>query len=133
MCIISKKKRKKEKKEWKRKLWNKVQKRWGSQTIHGKWIIGWLMSTKENDEGKGKEVLWAPHFMRMKVTKPKWPYLCTQPHYKPWKDLFDLEWAETNVYWKIRANLWVKLCSMFFFVSVGIKSDSKALNYETIV
>ena len=75
----------------------KVEKKWGFWTIHGKWIMRWLMSTKLNDERRGKEVLWVPHFMRIKVIKPNWPYLYTQPHYKPWKVIIYLMWAEMNV------------------------------------
>ncbi|KAG5595590.1 hypothetical protein H5410_036822 [Solanum commersonii] len=54
------------------------------------------MSTNENDERKGKEVLRAPHFMRME------------------------------------ANLWVKLCIVFIFVSVSVASDFEALNCKPL-
>lgn len=37
------------------KLW-KCKKKWGFWTIHGEWIIGWLMSTKENAETWGKDI-----------------------------------------------------------------------------
>lgn len=57
-----------------KKSWNEVvktQKEMGFRAIHRKWIMGGLMTKKQNDERKGKKLVWEPHFMRMKVTEPK--------------------------------------------------------------
>lgn len=63
------------------KLWQ-LQKKLGSWTIHAKWIKGWLMRTREKNERRIKEVLWTSYIISIKVSEPKWPYICTQPHYK---------------------------------------------------
>ncbi|KAG5619825.1 hypothetical protein H5410_005043 [Solanum commersonii] len=60
----------------------------------------------------------------IQTTTPATETPTKRPHYKPCKDLFDLEKAETNVNWKIRANLWVKARIVFIFVSVSVASDS---------
>ena len=96
-----------------KKLWNKS---CGNCKRNGVSDISWKMNNGVNFEHElkcwreGKKVMFIPHFMRIASTEPKWLYIYTHPRYKPWKDLFDLEWAETSVDWKIRANLWVKSC-----------------------
>ena len=118
-----------------KKVWNQVcesAKKWVSG-IPWKVNNGLTYEYKWEWWRKGKKVLFTPIFMRIKVTEPKWPYFYTHPYYKPWKDFFNLEWAETSVDWKIRANLWVKSCIVFIFVSVSIDRDSGAINCLTIV
>jgi len=115
----------------KKKLSNKVvtvAKEMGCSVVHEKWIMGWILRMNENAEEKEGN-LFIPHFLRISATEPKWPYIYTQSHYKPWKDLFDLEWAETIVDWKILANLWVKACIVFFFVRVRVAFDFGTLNH----
>lgn len=69
-------------------IWKLEKEKGGSQHIMGKLINGQLVRTKECDGMNGREVLWAPHFMRIIVTYTKWTYLCNHPHFQKLKRPF---------------------------------------------